>query len=543
MSTFHGLEVARRALNTQQSALHTTGHNIANANTPGYSRQRVNFTPTEAFPTAAMNRPQIPGQLGTGVEAGSIQRVRESFLDDQFRNESNKLGYWDARATSLSKMEDVMNEPTTNGLSAVMGEFWQSLQDLSVNPENTGARGVVLERGQAVVDTFHYASDSLKTIQKDIGSEIGIGLKSVNSLLEQISGLNSQIAGVEPHGYLPNDLYDKRDALVDELSQMVKINVQKTPSGGNDLKIAEGVYNITLVSENGKEQPLVTGNRFNQLGFADANGRMADQTPETVTNLQLFTSEGTALNTSLPFANENGTIQFAQGKLRGMIESYSYSHTNANGETVEKGLYPDMLSDLDKLAFTFANAFNAVHEKGTDLQGEPGKPFFELANPASYQGAAKGIQLADLNPQDIAASMSVSEDGEVNAGNGQNAINLANIQSMILSDGALKLEGTDETIDLPGLSAIENGSLNAFYEGMVGRLGVNAMQANRMGQNSLVLTESVEEKRLSVSSVSLDEEMSNMIQFQHAYNAAARSITMVDEMLDKIINGMGLVGR
>lgn len=102
-STFHGLEVAKRGMFTQQSALYVTGHNIANANTPGYSRQRVNFVQTEPYPPASMNRPQIPGQMGTGVEAGSIERVRESFLDIQYRGENNKLGYWEARADALKK--------------------------------------------------------------------------------------------------------------------------------------------------------------------------------------------------------------------------------------------------------------------------------------------------------------------------------------------------------------------------------------------------------------------------------------------------------
>ena len=122
-STFHGLETAKRAMFTQQQALYVTGHNIANVNTPGFSRQRVNFVQTEPYPAVAMNRPQIPGQMGTGVKAGSVERIRESFLDIQYRNESNKLGYWESRAESLSKMEDIMNEPTDNGLSAVLGRI------------------------------------------------------------------------------------------------------------------------------------------------------------------------------------------------------------------------------------------------------------------------------------------------------------------------------------------------------------------------------------------------------------------------------------
>ncbi|WP_315907080.1 flagellar basal body protein, partial [Priestia koreensis] len=137
-STFHGLEVAKRGMSTQQAALYTTGQNIANANTPGYSRQRVNFEQTEPYPAPSMNRPEIPGQMGTGVKAGSIQRVRENFLDLQYRDEQNKVGYWSARSDALTKMEDILKEPSDSGLAKTMDDFWKGLQTLSTNPENSG---------------------------------------------------------------------------------------------------------------------------------------------------------------------------------------------------------------------------------------------------------------------------------------------------------------------------------------------------------------------------------------------------------------------
>src|SRR5690606_19149738 len=149
-STFGGLEIAKRALFTQQSAIYTTSHNISNANTPGYSRQRVNMQTVSPFPAASRNRPEIPGQLGQGVEAGTVQRIRDSFVDMQFRTENTKLGYWEARANALSQMEQILNEPSDTGLSAVLNQFWEALNILSVNPEDTGARAVVQQRGQAV---------------------------------------------------------------------------------------------------------------------------------------------------------------------------------------------------------------------------------------------------------------------------------------------------------------------------------------------------------------------------------------------------------
>ena len=265
-STFMGLETARRGMFTQQSALHTTGHNIANANTPGFTRQRINFEQTEPYPSASLNRPQIPGQVGSGVKAGSIQRVRESFLDVQYRGENNKLGYWETRAESYLKLEEVLNEPSESGLAKTMDQFWQSLQDLAVNPTNPGARSVVRQRGIAVSETFNYLHNSLSSIQSDLKNEISVTEKSINSILDQISKINGQVADVEPHGYLPNDLYDERDRLIDQLSSIVNIKVDYTRSGGNSLKMADGQAVIKMVSDSGKELGiLVSGDRFNEV--------------------------------------------------------------------------------------------------------------------------------------------------------------------------------------------------------------------------------------------------------------------------------------
>ncbi|TFE03947.1 flagellar hook-associated protein FlgK [Jeotgalibacillus salarius] len=544
-STFMGLETAKRALFTQQSALHTTGHNIANANTPGYSRQRVNFGTTTPFAPAAMNQPQIPGQMGTGVEASSIQRVRDSFLDIQYRQETNKLGYWDAKSNAISEMENIINEPTTNGLSAVMGEFWQSLQDLSVYPENDGARNVVLERGQSVVDTFHYLNDSLNQINDNIGNEIGVSLDSVNSLLQQISSVNSQISDVEPHGNIPNDLYDRRDNLVDELSGYIDIRVTATKSEGDPAPEAEGLYNISIIGANGKEEILVSKDNHYQLGFSNGSGNLSTTTPDDISQLAIFSSEGKEIvSKKLPIADENGNPLFSQGGLRGLIESYGYSYEDDAGNTQEKGTFPEMLDNLDRLAFSFSQTFNSVHEKGIDLQGDTGQSFFTNLG-GNHQNASKLISMSDITSKEIAASTTTNADGDVNAGDGKNAVNLSNIQNWLMNDTAVDLEGYDgdETLDVTGFNRLGSASMNSFYEGVIGKLGVQGLQANRLAGNSEVLQQSVDEKRMSVSSVSLDEEMTNMIQFQHAYNAAARNITMVDEMLDKIINGMGLVGR
>lgn len=520
-STFHGLETARRGMVTQQSALHITGHNISNANTPGYSRQRVNFTQTTPYPAAAMNRPQIPGQMGTGVEAGTVQRIRESFLDTQYRNENSKLGYWDSRANTLEKMEEIMNEPSESGLAKTMDRFWQSLQDLAVNPEDSGARSVVRQRGIAVADTFNYLSQSLTAIKDDIGTQIGATIKSINSISKQISEINKQISEIEPHGYLPNDLYDQRDQLIDELSKYIDVKIDTVPSGGKPLDIAEGVYKVSILDKNGNSVLLVDGTNSKNISVTPGANLDVDTAGVTETP----TGPITSINVDgAPVILKNG------GELKGLVDSYGY-----DDGTGVKGAYPTMLADLDIMASSFATLFNEVHSTGYTLKSsknpisELGGEFFKSSGTGTDPITASNIKVSsaidDLDK--IAVSTLQGE-----SGNGQNALNLADVKNTNYA-----------SLADPTKYGITAGTLQSFYESLIGKMGVDSQEASRFSSNSDVLRQSVEARRQSVSGVSIDEEMTNMIKYQHAYNASARTITVIDEMLDKIINGMGTVGR
>ncbi|WP_087972568.1 flagellar hook-associated protein FlgK [Oceanobacillus rekensis] len=484
MSTFHGLEMARQALSTQQSALYTTGHNIANANTEGYTRQRVNFETLSPYPSASRNRPQIPGQMGTGVESGSVQRIRNQFLDNQFRSENSTSGYWETRSEALGRMENVLNEPSDTGLSTTIDQFWQSLQDLAVNPENSGARSVVLQRGQALAETFNYLSDSLTNIRTDLQTQIETTVKDANTLIDGISELNKQVKNLETHGYAANDLYDRRDMLIDELSNIVSIDVRydqgHIPSG----KVGDGVATINIVNDSGTEIAEIVNGVEGEIQKINAPVYNNAETLSVVSSI-----------------NVNDTnVMSSSGSLKGLLASYGYT----DGENVA-GDYPDMLTKLDSMAYTVATAFNEQH----------GSDFFEIENSI---GAATSISVAIIDGSDINAG---SND---DSGNGDNALALAEV-----------FYTASESLD--------GASIKDFYESVIGDLGVTAEHVNRMTENTGTLLAQVENQRLSVSQVSLDEEMSNMIKFQHAYSAAARSMTTMDEMLDKIINSMGLVGR
>lgn len=519
-STFMGLETSKRGLHTQQSALYTTGHNISNANTLGYSRQRVNMEATSGFPGVGLNAGTMPGFLGTGVQAGSITRIRDSFVDQQFRQESNKLGYWEAQSKAISQMEDVLNEPSHYGLQKSLSEFWQSLQDLATNPNESGARAVAVRKGEAVADSFNYMHKSLTEIQTNLGTEIEHTTKDINSILKQIAAVNEQIKAVEPNGYIPNDLYDQRDLLLDDLAELVPIDVEYKHSGGRAVEgEAEGWAVVKLKTEDGPVT-LVHGHEAIELEVKFDDNFAGENAP--VTGIEITGSLDVDENGD---PVDHGLIEhdnlLDSGKLKSLMDAYGVP-----GDDGVEGLYPGMLDKLDTMANAFMEEFNKIYGGDPDDADYPGGYPLEgnaTAPDTFFEGTGAGDLkvLAEIiaNPNNFRAS-----DAEDEEGNGKIAQQLADLQF-------------STAVDLDG------ATIETYFQSIIGDLGVEGMEANKLVHNTSTLLGAVEHRRASISSVSLDEEMTDMIKFQQAYNASARMITVVDETLDKIINGMGVVGR
>ena len=413
-----------------------------------------------------------------------------------------------------------------------MDGFWKSLQDLSVNPENGATRSVVVERAIAVADSFNYMFNSIKQIQENTSNEIGVTLKDVNSILKQIASINEQIQAVEPNGYLPNDLYDARDVLLDELSTHFPIEIENVKSGGHAQALAEGSITVSL-KLNGSTVKLVDGRDFAQLRTAGnvSADNMTPTGPVQGFYIVKVDADGNDIPVSNDWTNTTQTIQDISkfttlGKLKSLVDSYGYK-----SGTDEKGLIPDMISKLNTMAKAFAEEFNKIHmgdandpnyPQGSDLNGNAGGEFF-VSKDGNEINAGNIYVSAEIisDPGKIVASDSTP--GNPEPGNGKFALKLATMKSIQLVD-------------------LGNVSVQTYFEGVIGQLGVDGQQAARLTESTATLQQAVLDRRASVSSVSLDEEMTNMITFQQAYNANARMITVVDEILEKIINGMGRVG-
>lgn len=484
-STFHGLELGKRALYAQQTALSTTGHNVANANTTGYTRQRAEMQATNPMPQPGLHSSTAPGQLGTGVEVTKLVRLREEYLDVQIRGENKQLGYWEAKSDTLSKIEELLNEPSESGLSQVMDQFWQGWQELSKDPNSAAIRSVVKERGIAVAETFNHISESLTQIQNDLKNVIDTKKTEVNSIAQQLADLNNQIGRLVPNNYQPNDLLDRRDVLIDQLSKIVPVTVG-APS-------ANGMVDIFVGNE-----AIVSGKNAKSLeiGFDATTGYV---NPDEITI-------------------GGNKVTLDSGELLGRIESYGL----VGGGT--KSTIPNLQSKLDELAKVFAENVNTVHQSGMNLEninnGSSVKVDFFTGTTAGTLEVNSDI----LNSLNLIAAANEESPGQSTSGNGNNARDMADLKFE-----GLTFSSTTSTAD-------------DFYRNIIGQLGIDSQEATRMRDNSEGIVMQVENRRLSVSGVSLDEEMTNMIRFQQAYNAAARYVTTMDQCLDKVINGMGRVG-
>ncbi|HBF77112.1 MAG TPA: flagellar hook-associated protein FlgK, partial [Clostridiaceae bacterium] len=215
---FQIFSVSKNGMFAQQTALHTNAHNIANANTDGYSVQRVNLKTTEPFGMPALTTPAEPGQLGTGVKVDSITRARDTFLDAQIRKENSTQGKYGVREQFLSEIESIFMEPSDEGLASSLTKFWDSWHQLATNPESSTARTLVAQNGDALATDISHHYTQLEDMERNAGDLIRNDVFDVASTLTQIRDLNEQIRAVSISGRNPNDLMDRRDLLLDNLS-------------------------------------------------------------------------------------------------------------------------------------------------------------------------------------------------------------------------------------------------------------------------------------------------------------------------------------
>jgi flagellar hook-associated protein 1 FlgK len=516
-STFHTLETSKRSLFTQQAAINTVGHNIANANTKGYSRQVVSMTAARPIEAYGLSRSVAPGQLGTGVEFTDIRRIRNAFLDDQYRNQNKLVGTYTIQADTLDKLEAIINEPSDAGLRTVLAQFWNAWSDLSKDPENVTGRKIVRESALALVDALNSIARQLNDLAADLTSNIEVKATEINTYITTIASLNTEIRRIEGLGDKANDLRDQRDLLVDELSRIANVSVVESETG-----YTVSIGGIVVVDGGTATQVtadmLVAAYQSGNLNSGEVHGMIVSR--------DVYVAEYRRQLDSL--ANT-----LANGEFRIVIPAGSHLPQDfANAQN------PPLSVPLANDTVVTVKGINGLHQLGYTLEG--GNPpatggLFFVASDGSGTITAGNIALNPAIVNDvnkIATSMRLDSDGAVVRGNNTLALLMSELKEITFT--------FDETATGNGVT---NAKIGDYYNALVGEIGVIANRTKRNMQNAQMQLDQVEANRQSVSGVSLDEEMSDLIRFQHAYNAAARLMTTFDEMLNKLINGTGVVGR
>lgn len=520
-STFSGFNAARSGLFASQRALDITGHNLANINTRGYTRQRL-----EQSASTPMRLPGGQGALGMGVDTTAIHQLRHEFLDYKYRDESSTLGFWDAKADGLSFIESIMNEPSDTGISTVINQMFESFQELSKNPDNLTTRALVRQRATTFTNSINHMYNQLEKMVVDYNFDVNSMVDTINTYGDQIARLNDQIFRFEADGSNANDLRDQRNVLIDDLSQIVDIEVLEVRNPENPKN------NQMVIKVAGK--PLVYHKEHTKL----ETEKVPSSFNKDVEIYNIKWEDDTTFNTNN-----------ISGQLKGLLVM-----RDGEGEN-EKGI-PYYINELNRFVNVFANEINNIHLQGYGLNGDTGLAFF-TAKGVSTNGATITADADGKIFDDDGNLLTIDADGNDTDPNGVFNITAANIKvaseledpNNIAASNTAELLPKDGSIMLDIIelrhrtSMFQEGKPEDFIKSLIGTLGVDAEEADRNTLNQAILLNEIENRRMSISGVSQDEELSNMVKFQHAYNASARMMTTIDEMLDVVINRIGIVGR
>ena len=578
-STFAGFTTAQLAMAASQRSIDVTGQNIANINTEGYTRQRLDIASLNLRNGSFYNSSNST-RVGYGVDMTGISQLRDPFLDAQYRSQIAKLGTTDAQAAGLEKLQVAFDESTTSGIRDAFINLSNALQTLSKDDGYTKENDtVVRSRMQIIVNLLREKAVSLQDIRHDTQENFkATDIKDLNATLKNIADLNTSIKNSQVLGNPALELMDERNRLLDELGSYLPINVEY-----KQRKIGEGysvqVLDVTFTDTEGVNHRLISDGRYGQFS-TDISGKPVTL---TLTDADGYTNEVTdkisdgTLKGSLDFMNKSGDFDDTDFKglgyyekvLDSLVKTFAEAFNDANKSVVQEKVTVGTGTD-EYLKFTDTANANAVV-----LKGEDGK-YYEPDGITEFKG-----NVSDLKPsykKDPVSGEYVMEERplfeEINKGEGFSALNIKVATDWI--NGTYGITNSNNVVDgVIGSSANENivnminmlskefaftskGTAGAnqnmdvrFYTGtfyscfanIESTLGIDISSASTMLDNQITVLNQTANSRDGISGVQLDEEGMNLLHYNKSYSAAARLMTTLDEMLDKLINGTGVVGR
>lgn len=621
-STFSGIELGKRSIMAHTDAITTAGHNISNANTEGYSRQRVQLKEFDPLYRPDLERPERPGMIGQGIDVQSVERVRDEMLDNRITESQHSESYWETRSNYYTMIEQIYNEPDDVSIRSNMDKFWQSWQELSVHPESQAARQAVVSRGDSLVDSITSKWENLMGVGNLLNSDIEATVRQVNDFANQIAAINGEIVRSRAMGDNPNDLLDRRDLLVDKLSKLANITTDRRDSDefmvhldGNILvqgNIARNFSLETVLDNNGYDKLVwsdtgddayVSGGKLGALiELRDSDIRSEIQSLNTMTmNFADLVNDvhrnayGANNVTGLDFFTQRSFVENVNGNFDrdgdGQLDhSYIFRFTGTTKLNPQEqiGLEGVMtLSGPDgnvKVAYHPTDTVEAVINRINDANGEV-KAYLDRNNNLVLKGTtAQAIENPDfvirhvedsgffltgysgiLGASGEAGAYDYAQADAVNALNGALfAVSPVNnpagyiqinraIKNDVLSVAAAFRDNSGNINNGDGRAAVEiaairntkvmighERTLDDYFADSVTNVGLKGEQAETNLNSHTAMMNDLRNLRDSISGVNIDEELADIIKFQHGYNAAAKFVTVWDSLLDTVINRLGV---
>ncbi len=497
-SAFFGLDIANTALSAAQVLMDVAGQNIANDATPGYSQQTASLVATPPYAQPDMGGLYTP-QLGTGVEVQSVNRVRANYLDGLFRTTQSDVSQYSNRANYLQALQSVLNEPGSSGLSSTLDRFFSDYQTLSQNPQSSAARTVVQQDGEAVAAQIQQIYQGLQSVGQQAQNQATLDVQTVNSDLQQLANLNQTIAQAQAIGQQPNDLLDQRDNLLDSLSKLININVTtKSTSVGS---YVTSQVTVTTPASGGGAVTLVDGAQYGSLSMSPASSG-----PQfTLTATDAVTGP---VSPPPALAPAGGSIGAAY-----QLVNQDLNPSPSSGQS----LMSEFLGAVDQLA----NQVNQVQSQGYYLDpttgqyvNSPAVDFFvaqtSSGSTALTQANVQNIEVNPLIQQNIDY---IAAGATANAGDGANATAMADI------------------------AQTQGGPLQQ-YAAFVSDMGASVDLSQNLQSTSNSLLTQITSQREQTSGVSINEQMTNLIQAQSMYTAAAKVAEAMDSSLQSLLSAI-----
>lgn len=580
-STFAGLNTMVKGIQNNQLSLDTTGHNITNASTPGYSRQSVNSAATNY-----QERSSLYGDVlvGGGVDAMSLTRARNIYADKQFWSETSAQNFYKANKTNYDKVETIFNDSKNTGILNAMKQFYDAWVNLSNYASDAASRTAVLTKGNNLVDRLRTNANQLQDQITSQYDEMRIQVQKVNSITEQISRLNKNIMYAETNGAKANDLRDQRDLLVDQLSEITNVNVYEEANGmytvvSNGMTLVNRDSRLTLeMSEpmNNEEYGItdytIRIKEAGGIGYVPQSGvlkalqdtivqdkgyidNLADIAATLLTTFNDVHKQGAGIDTDattwLNFFGDNGNKSTATGG------SYTGTHYTwhvdaATGERWMEQTAASVNKTVSGTTTTITMTDSVVASDKKKLKSmqiiNALKVASELTAPGG-QNLVAARQIYDPTVDPLTSKPKGMVKPTISAGSSTYTYDNSWINGT--GDGTMavelsKLFNTDQGSSMNPAGTerpVSTISINQYYNGIMSKLGANAETVDKKLKQQDDLITQITQWRQSTAGVNWNEELTNMLKFQTGYGACSRVLTSMDEMLDKLINSTGMVGR